>query len=355
MSAPVRQARYSTAAVVQVPRLQEREGRILVHLGDYVSSDTILADEPVAVSHKVIDVGRMLGMSREIPTADFVDWKVGEQIEKDDILAQRGSMFKGVIRSPVSGKIVAIGGGQVMIEVESPRRDLVAGMPGLVRQIVPERGVILELNGAVVDGIWGNNRMGFGVLHMLANEPLRQTVELQLALQNRIVVTGSIQDAETFRWLAASGVKGIISGGVSSRLLGEINAWPYPLMLVDGFGAQAMNSTAYRVLESVATMPCYLLALPYHHHLQQQPVALVQRQLENFDQPVEETFAVGQQVKVISRPYLGQMGTIIEIDPSAYLHYAGKVPVALLRFDDESLVQIPLQNLEIISSREQDN
>ena len=119
-------------------RLQGAGRAHSAHLGDYVSSDTILADEPVAVSHKVIDVGRMLGMSREIPTADFVDWKVGEQIEKDDILAQRGSMFKGVIRSPVSGKIVAIGGGQVMIEVEARAPSCRHARSG--EAIVPERG-----------------------------------------------------------------------------------------------------------------------------------------------------------------------------------------------------------------------
>lgn len=347
-----RHARYQHETIIQIPRLLDRDGRILVRLGDYVASDSVIADTPTAVIHRVIDVGRMLGMSREIPTTDFVDWKVGETIQKDDILAKRGSLFRGVIRSPVSGKIVAVGGGQVMIEIESPRRDIVSGVPGLVRQIVPDRGVILEASGTVAEGLWGNGRMGFGVLHMLANQTLTTLGDVPALMKDKIVVAGAIRDPSILAGLMAAGVKGLICGGLAAALKANLMALPVPVMMVDGFGAPAMNTAAYAVLSNSEKQPCYLLALPRDEHLQQRPLAVVNQKGEAALPATDGPFQPGQKVSVSSRPYLGQTGTIIEIEPDRDIPYAGRTAAALVRLQNDTLVHLPLQNLAVVADKD---
>jgi hypothetical protein len=133
-------------------RLLPVAGKVLVRANQKVASSDIIAEARLSSEHLLVDVARGLGITPE--KADkLIERKVGEQVTADDILAGPvGSIARRIMRAPQEGTIVAIGGGQILLELKSAVIELRAGLPGLVSELIPERGAIIECTGALIPG-----------------------------------------------------------------------------------------------------------------------------------------------------------------------------------------------------------
>ena len=60
--------------------------------------------------------------------------------------------------------MIAVGGGQVLLETAETTLQLRAGMPGMVVEVVADRGVVIRNYGSLIQGLWGNGRMDTGLL-----------------------------------------------------------------------------------------------------------------------------------------------------------------------------------------------
>ena len=80
-------------------------------------------------------------------------------------------MFSRIVRAPTAGEIVSISGGQVLLRTETTLVEVLAGFNGMVVEILPELGAMIEVNGALIQGVWGNGRMDSGLLLVVASSP----------------------------------------------------------------------------------------------------------------------------------------------------------------------------------------
>jgi len=118
----------------------------------------------------LLDVSRGLGIP--VPQADkLVQRKVGEDISQGDVIAGPVGIFQRIVRAPQDGRVVALGNGQVLLELETTMLELRAGIAGVVVELVPDRGAIIETQGALLQGVWGNNLIEDGMLTVLARSP----------------------------------------------------------------------------------------------------------------------------------------------------------------------------------------
>jgi hypothetical protein len=210
-----------------------------------------VADANWSREHVFVDVARTLGISAA--AADrLLRVRQGDRVNAGTVLARFGALVPRIVRVPRSGRIVAAGGGQVLIESGETRLELRAGLSGIVKEIIPDRGVIIETIGALVQGVWGNGRVDSGAMISLADKPdsILSPARLDVSMRGSIIVGGQVRDADTLRTAAEIALRGLIIGSIFPSLLPVAYEVRFPIVVTDGFGGLPMNSAAFRLIST---------------------------------------------------------------------------------------------------------
>lgn len=99
----------------------------------------------------------------------YLDKRMGEKVEKNGKIASislHGGFSMKYCRSPIYGEIVSIdrANGDVVIKRPVEQRKLKAFVPGIVHEIIPQRGVIIETEAELLFGVFGFGGEQWGVL-----------------------------------------------------------------------------------------------------------------------------------------------------------------------------------------------
>ena len=167
------------------------DGRVLVRKGQKVNASDIVAEANLHPEHLLLDIARGLGVSAEEADRNL-QCQAGMEVGEKDILAGPVGMGRRVVRSPRAGKVVLAGEGQVLLEVESQPYELRAGFSGVVEELIGERGVVIVATGALVQSVWGNGRIDFGLLNVKVHAPedLISPDMLDVSLRGSVVLAG---------------------------------------------------------------------------------------------------------------------------------------------------------------------
>ena len=145
-------------------------GRVLVRQGRKVDPRDIIAEAALTPEHLLLDVPRSLGVSAK-QAQSFIQREVGDEIAEGDLIAGPVGITRRVLRAPVSGRISIIRRGKILLEVETLPHELRSGMAGVVKDLISERGAVIETIGALIQGVWGNGRMDFGLMQNMLDAP----------------------------------------------------------------------------------------------------------------------------------------------------------------------------------------
>jgi hypothetical protein len=328
------------------------EGTVRVRQGQKVRAGDIVADATWSREHYFLDVARTLG----IPTnaADrLMRYKAGDKVAAGAVIAEGGSVLQKTVRAPSGGRVVAAGGGQVLIESGEVRVELRAGLSGTVRDILPDRGVVIQTAGALIQGVWGNGRVDTGVMINLADKPEAQLVpaRLDVSMRGSILVGGQVSDADTLRTAAEVAVRGLLIGSLFPSLVPLAREMRYPIVVTDGFGTMPMNSAAYRLISTNIQREATLNAEAFDRYSGARPEVIIPLPAQA-PPPVPrdaEVFAPGQTVRVRRQPATGLIGTIVRLPPGLSSFASGlRAPGAEVRLENGQLLLVPLVNLEVV-------
>ena len=169
-------------------------GRVVARLDQKVSPSDVVAEASLGREHALIDVARVLGISSE--EADkLIKCRVGERLQAGYVVAQRAGLVPVVARVPKDGRVVAVGGGQILMETSGGTFELRAGIPGTILQLVPERGAEIVVHGSLIQGVWGNGRVDQGLLFPVMETPGDCLVasQVDVSLRGSILAIGEGQ------------------------------------------------------------------------------------------------------------------------------------------------------------------
>ena len=327
-------------------------GTVFARLNQKVSSTDVIAETNWAREHVLLDVARILSVPPNVADR-LVKCKVDDRIAVGVEIAVGKGLFPRSVRAPREGRVVAVGGGQVLMEVGESKLELRAGIPGTIIEIIPNRGAVIQTAGGLVQGVWGNGRIDSGMLVNIAEKPdgVLTGGRLDVSLRGSILLAGMVKDAETLQIAAELPVRGLILSSMYPSLIQVAREMRYPIMVTDGFGGLPMNSAAYKLLSTNAKRDVTLNAEIYDRYSGARPEVIIPLPISTDPQaPREwETFAAGLQVRMRRPPALGMIGTISTIKPGLTTLLSGlRAQAAEVKLENGDTVVVPLINLEVV-------
>jgi hypothetical protein len=324
----------------------------MVRKGQKVNATDVIAEAKLSPEHMLLDLARGLGVS-ESQAELFIQCKAGMPVAQGDVLAGPVGFTKRVVRAPQNGRVVLVAGSQALLEIEHPQYELKAGLPGLVTTLVGDSGVVIETTGALIQGVWGNQRVDFGLMNLMINEPddVLTSDKLDVSLRGSVLLAGHCGEAEALKTAGSLPVRGLILASLDAALIPLANRLTYPILVLDGFGKIPMNNPAFKLLTTSERREVAVNASSWERLKGSRPELIIQLTAPT-DPPVPQdvdVFVPGLQVRVIRAPHLGKIGQLSMVQPGlTALPNSIKAACAEVQFDDGEKVVIPLVNLEIL-------
>ena len=136
--------RIASTTALRRERLLPVPGEVLVAPGALVEPDDIVARCREAGELHVVDVCRALSVGQE-RAGRSIRIAAGDMVEAGDVLAQPGGLLatvRGACRAPVTGHVVSVQNGLILVEAGAEDMELQAHLRGRVERILPQRGVV---------------------------------------------------------------------------------------------------------------------------------------------------------------------------------------------------------------------
>ncbi len=350
MQAPVHHIVGLTSIVRE--RLLPIPGTVLARPNQKVSPTDVVAEASWSREHVLLNVAHQLRIKPD--AADrLIKFNLNDLVPANAEVAIGEGLFPRIVRAPREGRIVALGGGQVLLEVGESKIELRAGIAGTVLEVIQNRGVVIQTAGALVQGIWGNGRIDSGLLVNIAEKPdgVLTADRLDVSLRGSILLAGMVRDAETLQAAAELPVRGLILSSISPSLLQAAREMRYPIVVTDGFGSLPMNSAAFKLLSTNAKRDVTVNAEVYDRYSGARPEVIINLPISS-EPPASrevETFAPGLQVRMRRPPAMGMIGVISAIKPGLTTLPSGlHAHAADIKLENGEIIVAPLVNLEVV-------
>jgi len=333
-------------------RLLPVPGKVVVRKGQKISATDVVAEARIAPEQMLLDIARGLGLlPREAD--QYIHCEADTPVAQGDVLAGPVGLARRVVRAPRNGRVVVAGDGQILLELESPPYELKAGIPGIVADLIDERGVVIESSGALIQGVWGNGKIDFGLMYVLARSPdeMLKSDRLDVSLRGAVLLGGVCEDPQVLKAAGELPVRGLILGSIDTALLPIAAKARYPIIVLDGAGRRGINATAYKLLATNERREAALNAEAWDRYTGRRPEVIIPLPASADAPAPRETaeFAPGQRVLVVRAPYTGFTGTLVALQPGYQILPNGlKAQVAEIDLEAGDHVVVPLANLEVL-------
>ncbi|MBK9306023.1 MAG: hypothetical protein IPM58_02785 [Nitrospira sp.] len=356
--------------VIHRRRMLPLPGNVLVKVGDAVRSDHVVAR--AALPGKVFPVN----LANQLSVApgeikEYLTKKEGEQVEKDEILAENKPLitwFKTEIPSPVAGTIESVSTvtGQVLLR-EPPRvLDLLAYVDGVIVDTIPQQGVVVETTCSLVQGIFGIGGETSGEIVMAVKAPDEPLIpsHLTAAMKGKVVVGGSFLSADAMQQAKTVGVAGLVVGGIHDEDLRALLGYDlgvaitgteqvgFTLILTEGFGTIPMATKTFNLLATYAGRQASISGATQIRAGVIRPEIIVPQAstgAKGAARSQHEGIRLGDPVRIIRDPMFGRIGEVSALPPELVkIPTESEVRVLEVTLSDGNRVVVPRTNIEVI-------
>lgn len=341
----------SPLITIRRSRLLPEKGQVLVRAGQKVTATDVIGEVLLPGEHLIVDVRRALGLSRPGEAEKLIDRHAGERLQKGDVIAETTGILPRVVRSSVDCQIVAVANGQVVLETEPVKMELKAGFNGTVTEVMPERGAVVEANGVLIQGVWGNQKVDFGLLLVLAKNPNEELTRarLDVSMRGAVVLAGHASQPDALHAAAELPLRALILASMSADLIDLAATLPIPVLLLEGFGRIPMNETAFRLLTGNEKRDVCVNASAWNPLSGERPEVIIPLPAQGLDTKETADLAPETPVRILCAPYQGQTGRIVYVRPGvSSLPNGMRAQVASVQLENDETVAIPLQNLDVL-------
>ena len=374
--------KVSARTTIEKVRRLPLKGTVVVQEGDAVEPHTVIARTYLPGLMQTMRLAERLNIeAADVPS--LLQVKVGDAVQIGDVLAETkgvfGKYFRTRLASTVAGEVELISAttGHVGIREAPLPIERTAYIKGRVTKVLPNEGVIVTCEGALVQGIFGVGGERLGIIEVVTRGPEQALSDdlLNETHRGKIVVGGANVTGAALRKAASVGAVGVVCGGVIDRELMDYlaealnqpgydigvaitgqEAIAFTLVVTEGFGIISMAARAFGLFQSLQGKTASINGATQIRAGVIRPEVIVpldddaalplspERGSEDSGQ-----LAVGTPIRVIREPYFGRLGNVTDL-PSALVQVESETLVRVLaaRLENGEVVTVPRANVEII-------
>ena len=281
-------------------------------------------------------------------------------------------MFKNEYRSKSAGTLESVSAvtGQVILRGQPIPVQVRAYLSGTVIEVLPQEGVVIEADVALIQGIFGIGGEAYGPVKLACREPGEEltAARIQPEMKGAIVVGGARMEGEAIQKAVAVGVSALVSGGIDDQDLKETLGYDLgvavtgsekiglTLIVTEGFGDIAMAERTFRLLSSREGGPAAVNGATQIRAGVMRPEIVIPVDKGAKDAAIDESqinarLEVGATVRIIRDPYFGQIGKVAGL-PSELrtLDSGSRARVLEVSVDSAERIVVPRANVELIES-----
>ncbi len=357
--------------VVEKQRRLPLPGQVLVKEGDKVSAEDVVAKTSLPGSVQTANIAGLLGILPEEIEESMLK-KVGDEVRKDEIIAQSKGffgLFKSTVKSPITGKIESISKitGQVILREPPIPVQVIAYIDGEISKVFPNEGVMVTTRGSFVQGIFGIGGETIGELAIAVDTPETVLTEKDIndSYKHKIIIGGSMVTYETLIKARDIQAKGVIVGGIEDQDLKKFMGYDIgvaitgsenvglTIIATEGFGKLRMADRTFNLLKSLVGKKASINGATQIRAGVMRPEVIVP--LEHAPEKKIAHIATGSgletgmAVRIIREPYFGMIGKVVDLPVALEtIETESKVRVLEVELENKQRVKLPRANVEII-------
>jgi hypothetical protein len=365
--------RVTEDALVRRERRLPLKGKVLVQRGDAVEAHTVVARTELPGNVQTVNLAAKLGID-PAKAAEALAVPIGAAVKKGDVIASAKSLFglvKNQAAAPADGTIESVSNisGQLILREPPIPVEVSAYVRGLVAEVLPDEGVVIETRGAFLQGIFGIGGETFGEVACVARTPDDALTPAMLAPAHRgkVVVGGAYASHDALMKARDVGAAAVVVGGFDDRDLRQLlgrdlgvaitgsEELGITLVLTEGFGHIRMAERTWRLLESHQGALASVSGATQIRAGVLRPEIVIPLPASAAAGAAAGEHSTGLEIgsllRVIRQPYFGRIGRVLELPPELQgLDSEAKVRVLSVEFaDDGSRAVVPRANVERIA------
>ena len=337
---------------IQQERLLPVNGEVTTRVGQEISPVQVVARTAQERDFRILPVSDELRISPSNLKKHLLV-KPGDTVESGMVLAQSKGLRKREFTSPVDGVVYEIRNGRVIVQYSTGWIELRAMIEGRIANLIPNRGVIIELFGTRIQAIWSSNKENFGKIKTLANsgDGVLTSFHLNDELADQIIVIGRVESPEVLEKAEKTGIRGLITGSIPAELIPAVKQMPFPVLITEGFGRQPMSPPILQLLQQGNGRLASLFGKQRDRQNNRPEIIIPQKSKTLQSPPTEQpSLTIGQYARILRAPYASQVGEIIRIYNNIQKTTIGiSAPGADVKLLNGQIVFVPFANLDIIT------
>ena len=351
-------------------RILPLKGEVLVAANAKVNPDDVVARTYLPGRVEMLNVANKLGIDQQDVPEKMLKQE-GDSVEEGEVIAQSKGLFgffKSEAKSTLTGSIENISGitGQVVIRGEQQPVEVRAYVKGVVSEVIPDEGVIVDTCGTFIQGIFGVGGETFGEIIMgcqSADQVLTPDLILP-AHEGKIVIGGSLVTKDALKKAISLGVRGVVVGGFDDEDLrgflgydlgvaitghenlgitlivtegfGKVNMAPRSFSLLKTHEGQAASINGATQIRAGVIRPEVIVPVDGSHHVEEKAKHTGE-------------LLPGTPIRVIRAPYFGVLATVKSLPTEPHILESGsKARVVEVTIEGGEAVLLPRANVEII-------
>ncbi len=337
-------------AKIQRTRLFPGKGDVLVRVGQKVDASDAIAEFFPEEKFLIVNIRKELNYKNSDDARRSINVKIGDKIKKGDLLAKTSGALSKSVKAQNDAEVINIIGSQVVLRLNQTPKSLIAGFESIVTEILPYRGVVIETNGALIQGVWGNQKATSGPIVSNMTEMFEELTsqKIDVSFRGSIILGGFCADSDVFKVAEDLNIKGLILASMSASIANAALNCSIPIILLEGFGPIPLNERAFELIKSNENNIISLNAI-YDVKKFEKPEIIIQLSVEGTEPVDGQELRNGCVVRVNSGPDRGKAAIVKKTDSiKTKLTNGIRTTCATIEFSDGDQVSVPLANLDIL-------